>query len=184
MSEGVSTSCSRVDLGYMRGIPIYRFKYDKKYKFAMVLRHMQRRRLLKQTGICLSVALAGCAGGSPDERAAESSGGEQETAGCSDAIRILSEFEDFPEGGTYKKGNEPTKASLQISFENTADVPVYYTISATFIEFSTGRERDAGTISGTLEGGNTRSHEFVYEGSPQTVVEIDDYELAVQSECS
>jgi hypothetical protein len=153
---------------------------------------MKRRTVLSSTGICLSVALAGCTGDSPDESndgtSDESndgtSSGEQETTDCSDAIRILSEFEDFPEGGSYEEGNEPTEASLQISFENTADVSVDYTISATIIEFSTSRRRDAGTTSGTLESGGTLSHEFVYEGSPQTVVEIDDYELDIQSECA
>lgn len=105
------------------------------------------------------------------------------TPGCFDAIRITSEFEDFPEGGTYPEGEEPTEATLQISFENTIDVPVDYSISATFIEFSTSQGRDAGTISGRLDSGEAQSHEFVYEGTPQTVVEIDNYELEIESEC-
>jgi hypothetical protein len=145
------------------------------------------------------MSLAGCSG-TPDgaedgessedeEQAGESSGGSdgessgQESIDCSDAINVIDAEEDFPEGGTYEEDNLPEEASLRVLFENTVEATVNYRIQADFIKFSSGSPVDAGTTSGSLNAGESEAYEFVYMGSPQTVVEIDGYELNTESGC-
>lgn len=94
----------------------------------------------------------------------------------------MRESGDFPDKGTHPPG-EPDEASLLIDFRNTASVAAEYTIQATFIETTPSRELDAGTATGSLEPGEEVSYVFNYEGSPETIVDIDDYELDVSSTC-
>lgn len=110
---------------------------------------------------------------------------EEEQVECSGAVRVVSEFEEFPSESELEEalnqGEESATARLQITIENTIDVSVEYDLTA---QMETATDYERFTRTGILGGGGTESFTFEETDDPRYLPSYSHHSVNIESECS
>jgi uncharacterized membrane-anchored protein len=133
--------------------------------------------------------IAGCSSESTQEAAesADDSGATSQYQDCSDGVRVISAFENFPSESQLEQALEQRKetvtASLQVAIENTIEQPVSYEMTVSFNTITRSERVRQTPTRGSLEPGATESFTFEISDDPRYMESYRDHTISIQSSC-